>query len=396
MSDLANVLDSVSSLRHVSAELVFTRLFGELPQTIVFRQRSVEILQNFLPEFTCISRVYLAVPENAASAKDVFVDRAVYVGNKNSPHAGYVLETRVESYASPAWNAVSQLTMDNLIAGMEDDDADMLPTPSPKQSRRAVNLHFALPVGADVEPLFEIVGPTVVPDETRLHMLVSDFGELTLRPMDLQQNKTLDLAIHYGEDFAAVDAHIVHSLNSVTSGLYLFYGDSGTGKSTYIKRLLNGDIARKMAYVPIGLIDSLTSPDMLPLLMANKHLILVIEDAEKALISRENIDSSASLVSTILNLTDGFIGTALGISVIATFNTAREKIDEALLRRGRLKAAHEFKELSIAKAQKLIDHLGKKHTAKEPMTLADIYHLDTPEFGAENKPDKVVSGFGRA
>jgi len=139
---------------------------------------------------------------------------------------------------------------------------------------------------------------------------------------------------------------------------------------------LSGEITRKIAYIPVSLINSLVSPDMLPLLMDNKDIVLVLEDAEKALLSRD-ISENSAIVSTILNLTDGFIGQALNISIIATFNTEKDKIDEALLRKGRLRLSHEFKKLSLEDGKTLAKSLGKPESAiTEEMSLADIYNLE--------------------
>ena len=69
--------------------------------------------------------------------------------------------------------------------------------------------------------------------------------------------------------------------------------------------------------------------------MKHKNSVLVIEDAERVISDRQGHGSSAG-VSNILNLTDGILGDCLNIQIIATFNMARERIDSALLRKGRL------------------------------------------------------------
>jgi SpoVK/Ycf46/Vps4 family AAA+-type ATPase len=173
-----------------------------------------------------------------------------------------------------------------------------------------------------------------------------------------------------------VHKNVMDSLMFKKSGLYLFNGPPGTGKSSYIKHLLSEKLDRKLAYIPVSMTGQLVSPDLVPLLMDNKDIILVIEDAEKALLSRETSENAA-IVSTILNLTDGFIGDAMNVSIIATFNTDKEKIDAALLRKGRLRVSYEFKLLSAEDARKLAKSIGKDPAViTEPMALADIYNLD--------------------
>jgi hypothetical protein len=228
--------------------------------------------------------------------------------------------------------------------------------------------------------------------KSKIHMLVNYYGEVDLKPLDSPAIE-VDIQLNYGKSFLSVSDSIVESLNSKTSGLYLFYGEPGTGKSSYIKYLLSGVLKRKVVYVPINLINSLMSPDFLPLLLNNQNTILVIEDAEKALLSREDSPENSSLVSSILNLTDSFISTTLNISIVATFNTARENLDKALLRKGRLRHSYEFKKLCTEEAQALVDSLGFDYKATEAMTLADIYNL-YENSGHVDAPKKVVTGFG--
>jgi hypothetical protein len=231
--------------------------------------------------------------------------------------------------------------------------------------------------------------------EAKIYLLVNNYGETDLQPLDVPQSET-DVVLNYGPGFEKIHNDVINSLNNKKSGLYLFYGEPGTGKSSYIKHLLSTIKERRVVYIPVNLIDSLVSPNFLPILMNNKNMILVIEDAEKALLSREDNEGNSSLVSAILNLTDSFISSTLNVSIIATFNTKKEKLDTALLRKGRLKMSHEFGKLSVEESQNLIDHLKLDYTVKEPMTLAEIYYMDEDNrHKVEEKSDRVV-GFGKA
>jgi hypothetical protein len=221
---------------------------------------------------------------------------------------------------------------------------------------------------------------------SKMYVLSNTYGELGLSALPMEMISP-DIVLNYGEDFKAVNKDILESLNTKKSGLYLFHGAPGTGKSTYIKYLCSGVLNRKIAYIPVGLIHHLTAPDMLPLLVENKDLILVIEDAEKALLSRET-SADSQLVSTILNLTDGFLGDAMNTSIVATFNTGKENIDAALLRKGRLRVCHEFKKLTIEQAKKLAGSLGhNEELVTAEMTLADIYYMDdaASEYGKQEE-----------
>lgn len=94
----------------------------------------------------------------------------------------------------------------------------------------------------------------------------------------------------------------------------------------------------------------------------------------------------------MLNLSDGLLAESLGIQVIASFNTNISNIDKALLRKRRLTALYEFKELSIIKAAALIEVLGfKNRSITKPMTLADIYNIEETAF--QLKPERNTIGF---
>ena len=87
---------------------------------------------------------------------------------------------------------------------------------------------------------------------------------------------------------------------------------------------------------------------MIKTLVQMEDSILVVEDAEELISIRDG--NRSSNISWLLNLTDGLLGEALKIKVICTFNTPLKNIDEALLRKGRLIARYEFKELNIEKS----------------------------------------------
>ena len=133
--------------------------------------------------------------------------------------------------------------------------------------------------------------------------------------------------------------------------------------------------------------EMLSEPSIIPFLMEHKNSILVIEDAERVISDRENNGSPAG-VSNILNLTDGILGDCLSIQIVATFNMKREKIDQALLRKGRLIAEHKFEKLSLENTEKLLKHLNKERKIYEEMYLADIYNIDIEVFKS-NKTSKI-------
>jgi len=201
-----------------------------------------------------------------------------------------------------------------------------------------------------------------------------EHGCVKFEPFEVKVPENFNINKCYNDDFVKVHDAITNSLNKNESGLYLFHGEPGTGKTTYIKHL-SSLVDRDIIYVPTAFVESLSDPSFLPALLHKKHSILVIEDAEKALLARDPSDSS-SVVSAILNITDGIMANVFNIAIIATYNSSRQSIDKALLRKGRLKVEYQFGKLSVNKTQKIMDELDIKKQVSEPMILADIYNDD--------------------
>jgi ATP-dependent 26S proteasome regulatory subunit len=127
--------------------------------------------------------------------------------------------------------------------------------------------------------------------------------------------------------------------------------------------------------------------------LENTNSILIIEDAEKVVLERDSRESSRQGVSNILNMTDGILGDCLSIQIIATFNTSRDKIDSALLRKGRLIAEHKFDLLDVENSNKLLKYLEKNYVTSQPMSLTDIYNLD--EEHTVSQEERRTIGFNR-
>lgn len=158
--------------------------------------------------------------------------------------------------------------------------------------------------------------------------------------------------------------------------------------TSYIKHLTTLVLEKEILFVPPSMAEMLSEPSIIPFLMDHKNSILIIEDAERVISDRENNGSSAG-VSNILNLTDGILGDCLNIQIIATFNMKKEKIDKALLRKGRLIAEHKFSNLSIDECNSLLKHIGKDNVVYEEMCIGDIYNIDVELFKTTIKETKI-------
>ena len=195
----------------------------------------------------------------------------------------------------------------------------------------------------------------------------------------------IDLDLNYNNDFKEVHENIMKNVAEDKSALYLFHGEPGTGKSSYIKHLINTVDKKKVIYVPPNMISYFSDPDFISFLTTNcTKSLIIIEDAEDALKSREDISHNQA-VNNILNFTDGVLGDIFNIQFICTFNCQKHKIDKALLRKGRLTTIYEFEKLKKDKAQILSNSINFDTIIKEDMTLADIYNQDVKFSGTEEK-----------
>lgn len=215
-------------------------------------------------------------------------------------------------------------------------------------------------------------------------------GETSFYTEDVKTKSfELDIDKSYNLDFTETNQIIHDSMQEDHAGLILLHGVPGTGKTSYIKYLINSFQDKTFIFIQNEFVSELLNPNFVSFLLDNKNAILVIEDAEKVIMSRES-NNENSVVSTILQLTDGLFSDYLNIKIICTFNTSLEKIDKALLRKGRMIAYHDFKALSVEKSNALLIEKGYAPQNKN-MTLAEIHNVKNKDF---NQEDSKSIGFG--
>jgi broad-specificity NMP kinase len=199
----------------------------------------------------------------------------------------------------------------------------------------------------------------------------------------------VNLLENYNDGFVQMSEEIITGLNKKNkTNLVILSGEPGTGKTTFVRHLTS-KVKKNIIFISPDMVDSITDPGFIPFLMSNNDSILIIEDAEPALEKRNN-GGRSSAVSNVLNLTDGLLSDCLKISIVATFNTDKKTLDEALLRKGRLLMNYKFDKLDIAKSKALLEKLGHKDIeVTEPMTLADIYFYGTDNNVKYDKPQKI-------
>lgn len=183
---------------------------------------------------------------------------------------------------------------------------------------------------------------------------------------------------------------IQNFIGSEDSGIAIFHGEPGCGKSTYLKYLMKINPDERFTVVTPDIIFSYQDAFRNYIIQSGKSRIYIIEDSEKLLIPRTNTGSTSSALSDLLNFADGIYGDLTKSKFILTFNTDTKTLDKALLRKGRLRVKTEFSRLRGEDLKSIAWSLGFTPTESEMtngMTLAEIYNYETPDY--QDKPKRI-------
>lgn len=210
-----------------------------------------------------------------------------------------------------------------------------------------------------------------------ISLLINTPRGIATKSLDISKPK-LNIADNYNDDFKDIHETILRRLSKKNDkGLVLLHGKPGTGKTSYIRYLISS-LKKRVIFLPLNMAGAITNPDLISVLIDNPNSIFVIEDAENIVVDREKDGNSP--VSALLNISDGLLSDCLNIQVICSFNTDISKVDSALMRKGRLIAKYEFKELEVEKAKMLSHKLGFTTSLNSAMTLTAIYNQDDKDF----------------
>lgn len=187
---------------------------------------------------------------------------------------------------------------------------------------------------------------------------------------------------NYNDDFQKALEETTAFLNQRESGLVIWHGIKGSGKTTAIRALISS-VPKKYILVTNTIASYLAEPDFISFMHEHKDSVFILEDCEQILMNREE-NRFGGAIANILNMSDGLMSDIFNVKFLCTFNTDIDNIDDALLRPGRCYNKYEFKELCEEKTAKLLNKQGHTPKVVKPMTLANIYNYN-PETEVETK-----------
>jgi hypothetical protein len=201
-------------------------------------------------------------------------------------------------------------------------------------------------------------------------------GEISIGPEDLD--------LHYGAGFSKWTDSYVEKLSQKNSGLTVFEGPPGTGKTSYLRHLmfLLKDTHR-FYFIPPANAGVLSNPEFIGF-WSQQHaahpslrFVCVLEDAEGALMTRGT--DNRRQVGAILNITDGLLADFLRLHIVCSINCKSTEIDAAFMRPGRLVAHHVFSRIDSVAAHRIAAKASRSLPLQSDYSLAEIFNSDPME-----------------
>lgn len=173
---------------------------------------------------------------------------------------------------------------------------------------------------------------------------------------------------------------------------YCFYGPPGTGKTTLALGIAN-HLKRNVYCLNLNCLDN---DSKLPILFANMpaNAVLLLEDIDRVFAGRENVKEGSNITfSGLLNCMDGAFYKH-GLTTIITTNHI-DKLDEALLRTGRIDVKMEIARPSDKEISTYLSHFYEKDIKIEgnfDLTMSDIQEVClTHRHCPEEAIEKIIS-----
>ena len=221
---------------------------------------------------------------------------------------------------------------------------------------------------------------------------------------EIGEQKEEFVKTNYSEEVCELRDYMIEELNKEKPNgrLNILLGPPGLGKTMFIKSLITEVAESIFVYIPPHMIPSISGPNIIGAITSyknynrDKKIVFVLEDADQVLAKR--MGDNIADINGLLNLSDGFLASCFDIRIIATSNTKKNEIDDAIMRPGRLCTMLEFEPFTKEQAQKCLLNIAPKQKFeledKETYSLAEIYqHVANARVMARKVKPKKSLGF---
>lgn len=195
-----------------------------------------------------------------------------------------------------------------------------------------------------------------------------------ISPLDIDVE---NIDLYYNTNTLKDINKLVKKLKKRDSGLSIFTGPRGMGKTTIIE-YISESVDDEFIFVPNNTLEStINNPEFISLLKTRPGSYLVIDDCE--VLFNDVYSTSGLLATNLLQLIDGIDSASISLNIIMIFNTDTNlDIDSALLDCNNLIDVIEFDYLDIESSNLLSNHLNNKKVYKNKSKLIDIINNRNP------------------
>ncbi|WQJ53742.1 MAG: hypothetical protein [Wendovervirus sonii] len=201
---------------------------------------------------------------------------------------------------------------------------------------------------------------------------------LTIKEEDIE-NVNIDM--NYNDDLP--HDKICSFLKSSETGIVLLHGDPGTGKSAYIKYLINEIRGRHFIVINANTLQMIPTTTLAQLFLSDSDNVIIIEDNA---INKNNINKNEQIKSIIGIENSLAFSTKVPYKVIFVFNDAAYNYNKDKVPESKIKIDYKFGNLSPEKTKNLCIDYNIDFKDGETMPLSKIIGGDN-----DDKYDQTVN-----
>ncbi len=208
-------------------------------------------------------------------------------------------------------------------------------------------------------------------DSHKLNTIGLSATGLEIEPVSLHDIDLDNIDNYYNSDTFRSLEKIVKQIKKSDKGLSIFYGDRGTGKTSFIN-YISSKLDRIVIFIPNNMIEhTINNSDFRKFLKKYEKPVLVLDDCE--MVFSEVYGRTNMFSSNLLQMVDGFLSDSINCNIITIFNLDNEEeIDQSLLDCNNLIDIIEFDILSDEESNTLAKHIGSNKKYKNKNRLIDI------------------------